>query len=328
MRAAAVRTVEEKEEQLKSRKNQQRALGKQIDKMISEGQHAQQGSAVGCGGPGLCPSIGRGLARMLGLSRSAGAVATSEIEVGVEKPGVQRAMGGQVGMALFGKPLGKKGTAAGKLEAATSAMRARVEELDRRVATGKAASMAAMKAGNKQLAMRELKRAKMMEKQAFSTQSALDAVEAQSDMLEQTALQREVASALGATAKSLKSQKGLLSKAEDAVDAAAEMRDLHEDLSQVMAGLGESTSNDYDEDDLMEELQGMMADDTADPPAAANGVAESENMRKAQEELERQHALYDEAERMRQGLPAAPTTIVGSGKAAMNGRDSVALLAQ
>lgn len=265
---------------------------------------------------------------MFGLSRSAGAVATSEIDVVVEKSGVQRAMGGKVGMALFGKPLGKKATAAGKLEAATSAMRARVEELDRRVATGKAASMAAMKAGNKQLAMRELKRAKMMEKQASSTQSALDAVEAQSDMLEQTALQREVASALGATAKSLKSQKGLLSKAEDAVDAAAEMRDLHEDLSEVMAGLGESTSNDYDEDDLMEELQGMMADDTTDPPAAANGVAESERMRKAQEELERQHAIYEEAERMRQGLPAAPTTIVGSGKAAMNGRESVALLAQ
>jgi len=232
-------------------------------------------------------------------------------------------------MALFGKPLGKKATAAGKLEAATCAMRARVEELDRRVATGKAASLAAMKAGNKQLAMRELKRAKMMEKQAASTQSALDAVEAQSDMLEQTALQREVASALGATAKSLKSQKGLLAKAEDAVDAAAEMRDLHEDLSQVMAGLGESTSNDYDEDDLMEELQGMMADDTADPPpAAANGVSESERMRKAQEELERKHAAYDEAERLRQGLPAAPSTIVGNGKAAMNGRESVALLAQ
>jgi len=81
MRAVAVRTVEDKEEQLKTRRDQQRALGKHIDKIISEGQHAQQGSAVGCGGPGLCPSIGRGLARMLGLSRSVGAVSTSEIEV-------------------------------------------------------------------------------------------------------------------------------------------------------------------------------------------------------------------------------------------------------
>ena len=117
-------------------------------------------------------------------------------------------------------------------------------------------------------------------------------------------------------------------EAEDAVDAASEMRDLHEDLSQVMAGLGESMSNDYDADDLMEELKGMMADAHVDPPAAANGVSESERMRKAEEELERKHAAYEEAERMRQGLPSAPTTIVGNGKSVMNGRESVALLAQ
>lgn len=329
MKAVAVHTVEEKQEQIRMRREEQRVLGRHIDKIISDGQQVQQGTAVGCGGPGLCPSIGRGVARLLGLSRRVGAVSTSEIEVAVEDGGTQKVMRANVGLALFGKPLGNKATAAGKLQAATSAMRERVEELDRRVEAGKSASLAAMKSGNKQLAIRELRRVKMMEKQATSTQSALDAVEAQSDMLEQTALQREVASALGATAKSLKSQKGLLSKAEDAVDAAAEMRDLHEDLSQVMAGLGESTSNDYDEDELMQELQGMMTDDnTNSTPVADSDVEDRQRAHKALQELEKKHAIYDEAERTRQGLPLAPTTIIVNGKAAMKDRESVSLLSQ
>ena len=327
MRDLAVRTVEDKEEQLRSRRDQQRALGKQIDKIIADAQQAQQDRAVGCGGPGLCQSMGRNIAKLIGLSRRAGAVSTSDIDaVSAEiahknKTGVNVPMGGgsNLGLSLLGKPLGKKATAAGKLESATSAMRARVEELDRRVEIGKIASLAAMKSGNKQLAMRELKRAKAVEKQAVGTQSVLDALEAQSDMLEQTALQREVACALGESAKSIKSQKGLLSNAEDAVDAAAEMRDMHEDMNQVMSSLGESISNEEDDDDLMKELQKMMTDDIANPsPTVSSGV----------EDLEKNNAIYEEAERTRQGLPSAPTSIIGDRKARkFKDITSVALLA-
>jgi flagellin-like hook-associated protein FlgL len=85
----------------------------------------------------------------------------------------------------------------------------------------------------------------------------MDALEAQSDMLEQTALQRQVASALGETAKTIKKEKGLLNQAESAVDSASEMRDLHEDISQVMAGLGDTWNTEFDEDALFEELNEM-----------------------------------------------------------------------
>ena len=295
-----VRTIEDKDEQLKLRKEQHRELGKTIDKIMSDGQNAQHGRSIGCGGPGLCPMFGRGVARILGLSGRVGAVATSEIDSASDRKGARNATAGNFSLALFGKPLGNKATAAGKLEAATVAMRARVHELDRRIAQCRATSLSAMKSGNKVVAMRELKRAKMLEKQAISTQSALDAVEAQSDMLEQTALQREVASALGATAKSLKKDKSLLSNAEDAVDAAVEMRDLHDDLSQVMSGLGESTSNEYDDDSIMQELFDMMSDDNENQK-----TTKTEPVIKAQQEIEEHDT--DDGDHIRQSLPNAPT---------------------
>jgi len=130
-------------------------------------------------------------------------------------------------------------------------------------------------------------------------------------MLEQTALQKEVSEALGATTKSLKKEKGLLSKAEDAVDAAAEMRDMHEDLTQVMAGLGDALSNDLDEDELLEELRGMVADNDTEPtaPDVAAASEHSELAEKAAMEkatLEKKHKEYEQLERTRQQLPSAP----------------------
>ena len=47
---------------------------------------------------------------------------------------------------------------------------------------------------------------------------------------------------------------GLLSKTEDAVDSAVELKDFAEDVSSVMGGL---QMDNYDEDDLLEELNAM-----------------------------------------------------------------------
>tara|TARA_B100001094_G_scaffold329600_1_gene392696 strand:+ start:4133 stop:5092 length:960 start_codon:yes stop_codon:yes gene_type:complete len=294
-----VRTVEEKNAELQERKQKQKELSKAIDKMVSDSISAQHGREMGCGGPGLCPMLGRGVARLLGLSRSAGGVPTEETVVS------EVAKSSSVANRVFGKSMGKKATAAGKLESAKAAMQSRVEHLEEKAQASRSASVKAMKAQKKELALRELRRAKMMEKQANSTQSALDAVEQQFEMMEATALSREVASALGATAKSLKKNKAFLSQAEDSVDAAAEMKDLHDDMAQVMAAFGETANNnDYDDEELIAELEEM----TQSPTKSNDSVSASDRTlaQEAQVALEEKHAEYDRLEELRQAMPDAP----------------------
>lgn len=295
-----VRTVEEKNAELKERKQKQQELCRVIDKMVSDSINAQHGREVGCGGPGLCPMLGRGLARFLGLSKSAGGVPTEESVAS------QVTNSSSVANRVFGKSMGKKATASAKLESAKAAMQARIEQLEEKAQASRAAAVKAMKSQKKELAFRELRRAKMMEKQANSTRAALDAVEQQFEMMEATALSREVAFALGATAKSLKNNKAWLSQAEDSVDAAAEMKDLHDDMAQVMAAFGETANNnDYDDDELMAELEGM----TCSSPIKANdrvGANDETLAREAQAALEEKHAEYDRLEQLRQAMPDAP----------------------
>lgn len=308
-----VRTVQDKELALSNRKEEQRNLGKHIDRLISEGQLSQESAAVGCGGSGLCPMIGRGVARFLGISQRVGPVYTDELRVVVEKAGdateAKKSDGGEVTRAVFGLAPSKKKTPQSKLAAAAGSMKNRVESLEARAAQSRQTAQQLMKTGNKAAAMRELKRSKQLQKQAFSTQAAMDAIEAQSDMLEQTALQKEVAAAIGATAATLKKEKELISKAEDAVDAAAEMRDLSDDLSQVMAGLGEATSNDFDDQELILELEDMvgMDDDTASERPASVPISESV---KEALEIERRDKEYEELEKSRQEFPVAPKSHV------------------
>lgn len=303
----SVRTVSDKNDLIKQRAENQKKLGKHIDRVINDGKKFQEAETMGCGGRGLCPSLGRGVARMLGINAPS-TVSTQEIEA---VPVGQQRVRADMASRVFGVATAKK-TPALKLEQASSAMRKRVEVLEARSAEHREAAARAMKAGQKATAVRELKKSKMIEKQAVSTQSALDAIEAQSDMLEQTALQREVAAALGATAKSLKKDKNMLSKAEDAVEAASEMRDLHEDLSHAMSGLGDTVSNDYDDDELMAELQGMI-----EPPAEESAPKTTQDAKSASRKAEKealkhelQRAEYEALERMRQQLPSAPTTSV------------------
>lgn len=255
----AVRTVEEKKEQLRERQNKQKNIGKQIDRMIAAGQQAEAGESIGCGGGDVCSMIGRGLAKLVGITRRSTAVSTKEIEAVSISPSETKSKGSEISRAVLGMGPSKKRNPASKLEAAKEAMRKRVDDLEARFAESKNAARAQMQAGNKTAALRELRRGKALEKQAVSTRNVMDAVEAQSDMLEQTALQKQVAAALGETAKTMKKEKELLNKAEDAVDAASEMRDLHEDLAQVMSGLGDSSSMELDDDELLNELNDIIA---------------------------------------------------------------------
>ena len=83
------------------------------------------------------------------------------------------------------------------------------------------------------------------------------ALEQQLDVLAESELQREVASALSASVKSIKGKtKGLLGKTETAVDDAAEVADLAADMSQVLEGL--TPANGVDEEDIADELAELM----------------------------------------------------------------------
>lgn len=308
----AVRTVDDKQNTLKARREEQRDLGKHIDRLIADGHLSQETASVGCGGRGVCPTIGRGLARFLGISQRVGAVSTKELEAvdGVEQAHAatkakKKSEGSEVTRAVFGLAASKKKTPMSKLMAAAESMKNRVESLEARALQSKRTAAHLMKAGNKLAAMRELKRSKQLEKQALSTQGAMDAIEAQSDMLEQTELQKELAAAIGASAATLRKEKGLLTRAEDAVDAAAEMRDLSDDLTQVMAGLGEASSNDFDDEELMMELEGMVEKDD-DVGADVSESASQRDLGKEALEEENAKQEYDDLENLRQKFPDAP----------------------
>lgn len=296
------RTTEDKIKELDKRA----ACVRSTQAHVQDEESVSDGARYGCGGSGLIWKIFRWIAKVSRVRR---------VGTGDSSTLAGRVFGNQV---AENRQASGTQNATSKLEAAASTMRARLAQLDERYAAARSATQAAVNATpqNKALAMRELKRSKAINVQIASTQSALDAVEQQADMLEQTAMSREVAHALGATAKSMKRDKTMLSKAEDSIDAAVEMRDLHDDLSQVMAGFGDAINNDYDEDDLVAELQGMAELNRGSIEIGNEGLAE-----RAQSELERKHAEYDHLESLRQKLPEAP-------KGKMSDTESDSLLAQ
>ena len=188
--------------------------------------------------------------------------------------------------------------------------------LDERAKQNRMQAAAPMKAGNKAQALRALKKAKLAEKQHAATAAALDAVESQFDMLEGVAVQRQLASALAGTSKSLKANRKLLSKAEGAVDEAGEARDLAADLDSVLADWAGNSNLDHDEEDLMAELEAMCGDDTE--PTDASGVEvemTSQEVRGRETQRKARGGGVQHAERLRQGLPDAPSNKAGEKRA-------------
>lgn len=163
-----------------------------------------------------------------------------------------------------------------KLEAAVRAMQVRATDLSDRAALSRAKAVQLAKAGRKADALAELKRAKAVEKQLATANAAAMALEQQLDVLAESELQREVASALSASVKSIKGKtKGLLGKTETAVDDAAEVADLAADMSQVLEGL--APSNGVDEDDIADELAELMraAEEDSIPASGASSALQA-----------------------------------------------------
>ena len=146
-------------------------------------------------------------------------------------------------------------------------MEAHAEALGERAAAARTKAKALMAAGKKPEALAWLKKAKQAEGQHSNAVATHAALERQIDVLAESALQKEVATALSASvAVAKKKTVGLLSKTEDAVDSAVELKDFAEDVSQAFGGL---QSDNYDDDELLEELQAMSMEEEIEEAMAA-----------------------------------------------------------
>ena len=213
---------------------------------------------------------------------------------GLRRPRAQRIYGEESGVQLqrgqssmdariFGQR-GKQATAADKLQHAAQSVQAHVESLSEKASLARAKAAEFMSQNNKAQALMQLKKAKAAEKQLETATATHAALESQVDVLEQSALQREVASALSASvATSKKRHKGLLSKAENAVDGAEEIKDMSEDVATALGGL---QVEQWDEDELLAELEEMGAPEptpAAEPKkvvkfAEVSTIAEAKNV--------------------------------------------------
>jgi len=162
---------------------------------------------------------------------------------------------------LFGQR-GKQADAAQKLNHAAESVAAHVDQLSQKAEAARQKAMELKAAGKRAEALAALKKAKGLEKQLETASATHVALEQQLDVLSQSALQKEIATALSASVATTKRKtKGLLSKTEDAVDGATELRDFAEDVASTLTGIQQDT---FDEQELLDELDAM-----ADPPSAS-----------------------------------------------------------
>lgn len=307
-----VKTIEDKSLILSQRNREKVELGKRIDRIIASSEPSEVDS-TSCGGRGVCPTLGRGIARLLGL-RSKLPASTAEIQ-SVDVEGTVGASTPSASGRIFGAGIKQK-TVASKIASATQALQSRVQTLEERAETHRQSAKKLYGVKKMDAATREMKKMKHCERQAANQRSILDAMEAQSDMLEQTEIQKQVAAALGATAKTMKKDKKMLSRAEDAVDSAVELKDMHDDIGQVMQGLGDG-NNDFDDDALLGELESMVQEDdalphrpdvhelqsTIDPQEALR----AEEMAKAAAKLEKKHRDLESATETSARMPKVPS---------------------
>ena len=147
-------------------------------------------------------------------------------------------------------------------------MRARVEQLELRAQEGRVEARSSPPRGSKTAALRALKKAKAVDAQVASNQAAVDAVEQQLDTLSQAAMQKTLASAPASTSATMKKDAKALSKAETAIEDAQEARD-DGDRPQPGPSLRRAATAYEDEDELLAELNAMVAEQDARPAPRA-----------------------------------------------------------
>ena len=170
---------------------------------------------------------------------------------------------------LFG--VGKSSlTAEQKLEAMCQHLQQKETVLQQRYEACRTSALEQTRRGDRDAALRSLRRSKGIHKAMCNASTARVAVEYQQDMLEQAAMQSDVASAVSSTMKSMRRVcKGVsVNSTAASID---EMAELHEDVQEVQAtisSIAEVGSDAVDDDVLEAELLEMLTD-----ASVAAGVA-------------------------------------------------------
>ena len=279
-----LRDVDEEE---RRRVEAQAAIGRTVDAILRKTDAAGEARPTGC------LAVVRAI---FGARRGSAAGARVAGPVGAATA-APAAPSRRAGHSVFGLGAGRRMDATTKLEEAAATMRARVEQLEERVAEQRGEATRLARDGQRPAALRALKKANGLQRQVDSNQAAVDAVEQQLDALSQAAVHKTLASALASTSRTMKQDSKALGKAEAAIDDAQEARDMANDLSQVMTEFAATGTGVEDEDELARQLEEMVTSAAApDPPTAAA----------AAEQLATQHAEWDAAEAVRARMLAPP----------------------
>ena len=221
--------MKSKVQRLKAEKDAELELARKMDAMLKEADDGQRG----CGG-GCIPWRRRRAAKL--------PTTTERVQTTTD--------------ARFFGQRGKQADASAKLEHAAASVAAHVDQLSAKAEAARERALELKNSGKRAEALAALKKAKGLEKQLETASATHVALEQQLDVLSQSALQKEVASALSASvATAKKKTKGLLGKTEEAVDGAVELRDFAEDVASTLTGI---QTEAFDEEDLLAELEAMV----------------------------------------------------------------------
>jgi hypothetical protein len=263
--------VKSKRAALTAMKEKESKMAAQIDEMVKASQAEDDEPVQGCGAKLLC----------FGGRRRATARATTSLDTRV-----------------FGKAV-RETDATQRLNHAAVSVEAHVEQLAEKVRAAETRARELFAQQKKQEAIAALKRAKALQKQLETASATHAALERQVDVLAESALQREVASALSASVASTKKKtKGLLSKTENAVDSAVELKDFAEDIAQTLGGL---QTDVYDDDELLAELEGMQEPEPQAVIAVPEAIAVDYPQVPAKK-LERKKLLDDDGGEVEMGV--------------------------
>ena len=278
-----ITSVKAKREAVEDMNRKEMQMACRIDALVRSGElsvdvendNDGDGSLRGCGGRFFCGLLGKkrrgaAVAAAAAAASAAGAAGAASgaaaARTGASMAGEQRARVGGAEARIFGQRGGKTATAADRLNHAAESVEAHAEQLAERARVARAKAAELVAAHKKPEAMAALRRAKGLEKQLETASATHAALERQVDVLAESALQKEVASALSASVASTKKKtKGLLSKAEEAVDGATELKDFAEDIAQTLGTLQTDT---FDDDELLAEIEAMQQQQQQQQPQA------------------------------------------------------------
>lgn len=147
-----------------------------------------------------------------------------------------------------------------QLESQTDMLQKRIEHLQDQI--NEQMNIAKQYANtNKDRAMAALKKKKIHEDNLRKTEAMLDNLESQKNMLESASANAAVLKTMSETAKIVKQEHNNLdiNKVEDIVDEIREQKEISDEIANLLTQT--TATKNYDEDDLMKELEGMQQEE-------------------------------------------------------------------